>query len=101
MDPNLMSDALDDFAADEREQAARFPLTRAAFAEMLAADYAFGHAEGLYAELDAACTLSVQKLREALADDTAHLNKRETILTMHECGLRTFVKRLLAAEDRA
>ena len=104
-----MSDALDDFAADLAEQNPcrdigqphPFARTFAAYAELLRADAAVdvlastetfdSAAYALVAEVEAD---AVQKVREAIADDTCAYNERELILSLHESMIRDLAAQL-------
>lgn len=91
-----MSDALDDFAADQAEQADPFARTRAAYAELLQADDAFDRVggEAVFTACFLAVDMAVQKVREAIAGDTCAYNDRALILSLHEPTIRRLAAQL-------
>jgi hypothetical protein len=95
MEPEHMSDALDDLAADLAEQPDPFARTRAAYAELLQADDAFD----ICGPIDVALTMlardvAVQKVREAIANDTDDCNDRALILSLGEHTTRRLAAQL-------
>lgn len=99
MEAEFMSDALDDLAADQAEQADPFARTSAAYAELLQADAAIDAitVNDGFTAFDAACdkvVAAVQALREAIADDTNACNDRALILRLHEMTIRRLARQL-------